>query len=295
MSFKPFPKIDNIHVISIPLPEDTQLITVNLYAVGKGPITLIDTGPKFPGLLDYVDEHLNAAGFRFEDIERIIATQEFMWSKEADFLTARAGIPAVDVEKIRKRFAFFKELCDPVDNISFLKDGDEFSGNGYHLNVVHTPGHTAGSVCLYEPEQKILFSGDNMIKHITPNPLVELRKYGLKNSDYQSLPTFLKSLDNISKLDVGYVFSGHGEYIVDMHNVIATYKAHHRRRMDQIWKALKKAPRPIYELIDDVFPVVPEGDIFLAVSEIAVHLEVLINERRAELVDQGPPAIFQAL
>jgi glyoxylase-like metal-dependent hydrolase (beta-lactamase superfamily II) len=333
MSFKPFPKIDNIHVISIPLPEDTQLITVNLYAVGKGPITLIDTGPKFPGLLDYVDEHLNAAGFRFEDIERIIAThghvdhtgltaeiraaagnsidfhihpedswliseerhQEFMWSKEADFLTARAGIPAVDVEKIRKRFAFFKELCDPVDNISFLKDGDEFSGNGYHLNVVHTPGHTAGSVCLYEPEQKILFSGDNMIKHITPNPLVELRKYGLKNSDYQSLPTFLKSLDNISKLDVGYVFSGHGEYIVDMHNVIATYKAHHRRRMDQIWKALKKAPRPIYQLIDDVFPVVPEGDIFLAVSEIAVHLEVLINERRAELVDQGPPAIFQAL
>jgi hypothetical protein len=81
----------------------------------------------------------------------------------------------------------------------------------------------------------------------------------------------------------------------DMHNVIATYKAHHRRRMDRIWKALKKASRPIYQLIDDVFPVVPEGDIFLAVSEIAVHLEVLINEGRAELVDQGPPALFRAL
>jgi glyoxylase-like metal-dependent hydrolase (beta-lactamase superfamily II) len=333
MSIKPFPEMENIRAIPIPLPVETQLITVNLYYIGKGPITLIDTGPKFPGLLAFVGEQLRTAGFGFEDIERIIAThghvdhtgltaeireaagnsidfhihpedswliseerhQEFMWSKEADFLTARAGIPAGEVEKIRKRFAFFKELCDPVDNISFLKDGDEFFGNGYHLTVVHTPGHTAGSICLYEPEQKILFSGDNMIKHITPNPLVELRKYGLKNADYQSLPTFLKSLDNISKLDVRYVFSGHGEYMDDMHSIIATYKVHHRQRMDRIWKALKKASRPIYQLIDDVFPVVPEGDIFLAVSEIAVHLEVLINEGRAELVDQGPPAVFQSL
>ena len=333
MSIKPFPKIENIQAIPIPLPVETQLITVNLYYIGKGPLTLIDTGPKFPGLLEFVGKQLRTAGFGFEDIERIIAThghvdhtgltteireaagntidfhihpedywliseerhQEYMWSKEADFLTARAGIPDNEVEKIRKRFSFFKDLSDPVDNVQFLTDGDEFAGNGYHLVVIHTPGHTAGSVCLYEPDQKILFSGDNMIKHITPNPLVDIRKYGLQNSDYQSLPTFLKSLDNISKLNVRYVFSGHGEYMDDMHQIISTYKAHHRKRMDVIWQALKKESRPIYQLIDDVFPVVPEGDVFLAVSEIAVHLEVLINEGRAELVEKGPPALFQAL
>jgi glyoxylase-like metal-dependent hydrolase (beta-lactamase superfamily II) len=333
MSIKPFPEVKNIRAIAIPLPIETQLITVNLYFIGKGPITLIDTGPKFSGLLDFVGEQLKSAGFGFEDITRIIAThghvdhtgltdqirkaagnsidfhihpedswliseerhQEYMWSKEADFLTARAGIPASDVGKIKKRFAYFRELCDPVDNVSFLKDGDEFSGDGYRLKVVHTPGHTAGSICLYEPEQKIVFSGDNMIKHITPNPLVDIRNYGRRDSDYQSLPTFLNSLDKISKLDVQYVFSGHGEYMDDMHQTIATYKTHHRLRMDSIWKALKKKSRPIYQLVDDVFPVVPEGDIFLAVSEIAVHLEVLINEGRAELLDSGPPAVFRAI
>jgi glyoxylase-like metal-dependent hydrolase (beta-lactamase superfamily II) len=333
MSIKPFPKLKNIHAISIPLPEDTQLITVNLYAVGEGPITLIDTGPKYTGLLEFVEEELETIGFGLKDIERIIAThghidhtgsteeirkaagntiafyihpednwliseeryQDFMWSNEADGLTAVAGIPADDVEKIRQRFSYFKELSDPVDNASFLNDGDEFSGNGYHLKVIHTPGHTAGSICLYEPEQKILFSGDNMIKHITPNPLVDIRKYGLRNSEYQSLPTFLESLDKISKLDVRYVFSGHGEYMQDMHQIISTYKFHHRQRMDSIWKALKKEARPIYQLIDDVFPVVPEGDTFLAVSEITVHLEVLINEGRAELLEPGPPAVFRAV
>ncbi len=333
MSIKPFPKLRNIHAISIPLPEDTQLITANLYAVGEGPLTLIDTGPKYTGLLDFIREELEAIGFGFEDIERIIAThghvdhtgsteeirkaagnsiefyihpednwlisaeryQDFMWSNEADSLTAVAGIPASEVEKIRQRFSFFKELSDPVDNVSFLNDGDEFSGNGYDLEVIHTPGHTAGSICVYEPEQRILFSGDNMIKHITPNPLVDIRKYGLRNSDYQSLPTFLKSLDKISKLDVHYVFPGHGEYMEDVHQIISTYKAHHLQRMDSIWKALKKESRPIYQLIDDVFPIVPEGDIFLAVSEIAVHLEVLVNEGRAELLESGPPAVFRAV
>ena len=65
--------------------------------------------------------------------------------------------------------------------------------------------------------------------------------------------------------------------------------------MESIWKALKKGAGPIYQLIDDVFPVVPEGDTFLAVSEITVHLEVLINEGRAELLDAGPPAVFRAV
>ena len=333
MSIKPFPKIKDIHAISIPLPEDTQLITANLYVVGSGPITLIDTGPKYPGLLEFVRERLNTIGFGFEDIERIIATHghvdhtgsateirktagdsidfhihpednwliseerypDYMWSNQADGLAAVAGIPDKDVEKIKQRFSFFKELSDPVDNVLFLSEGDEFSGNGYRLKVIHTPGHTAGSVCLYEPQRKILFSGDNMIKHITPNPLVDIRKYGRRDADYQSLPTFLNSLDKISKLDVRYVFSGHGEYMDDMHQTINTYKTHHRQRMDAIWKALKKESRPIFQLIDDVFPVVPEGDIFLAVSEIAVHLEVLINEGRAELLEAGPPAVFRAV
>ena len=62
-----------------------------------------------------------------------------------------------------------------------------------------------------------------------------------------------------------------------------------------MWNALKKKSRPIYHLIDDVFPFVSENDIFLAVSEIFVHLEILINEGRAELTDPGPPAFYRAL
>ena len=40
---------------------------------------------------------------------------------------------------------------------------------------------------------------------------------------------------------------------------------------------------------------VPENAVFLGVSEIFVHLEILINEGRAELADPGPPALCRAL
>jgi glyoxylase-like metal-dependent hydrolase (beta-lactamase superfamily II) len=204
------------------------------------------------------------------------------------------GVPIDEISKIKQHFASFSEWYDPVDPVSFLKDGDEFSGKGYHLKVIHTPGHTAGSVCLYESKQGILFSGDCLIKHITPNPFIEVQKFRLQDPEYQSLGAFLNSLEKLARLDVRYVYSGHGEYIDDLKHLIASYRDHHRERMNLIRQALKRRPRPLYAIIDEVFPFVPEGDLFLAVSEILVHLEVLMNEGRAELADPGPPAVFHA-
>ena len=87
----------------------------------------------------------------------------------------------------------------------------------------------------------------------------------------------------------------HGEYIRDVPGLISTYKRHHRERMELVWKALHNRARTLYEIIGDVIHEVPEGDIFLAISEILVHLEILLEEERAELVDPGPPALYRSL
>jgi len=333
MLIKPFPKIENIHTIVLPLPQFPHLITVNIYAIGKGPITLIDTGPKSPGSLEFIKEQLNLVGFELSDIERILIThghvdhaglvlkigeaaghpidcfihsedrwriskdsyQEHIWDEEKEDFLALMNVPQKDIEKVRNHFYSFEKWCDPLEKISTMEDGDEFIGDGYHLITVHTPGHTTGACCFYEPKQRILFSGDTIIKHITPNPLTEVNRRRLKNPNYQSLRAYSDSLDKLLKFDVRFVFPGHGEYIEDLKNIISSYKAHHQERMGLVWNALKKEKRPIYDIIDDVFPEVPEGETFLAVSEIFVHLEILINEGRAKLVDPGPPALYRVL
>jgi glyoxylase-like metal-dependent hydrolase (beta-lactamase superfamily II) len=330
---KPFPEVENIHAIAIPMPEFSDLITANVFVVGKGPLTLVDTGPRIEGAFEFIREQLKLGGFAFQDVERIIVThghadhfglvgkireaaghpvecfihpedewrvlsENFihdLWSKEMDDFTAMVGLPEEIIDKIKKRFSVFKELCDPLDEVSTMEDGDEFTGNDFQLKVIHTPGHSSGSCCLYECRQKVLFSGDHIIKHITPNPLVEIKRDRLRDQNYQSLKAYTNSLNKITGLDTRFVYPAHGEHIEDLPGIIASYRAHHQQRLEQVWKALKKDSRPLYYLTDDVFTHVPENDVFLALSEIIVHLEILVNEGRAELADPGPPALYRAL
>ena len=64
--------------------------------------------------------------------------------------------------------------------------------------------------------------------------------------------------------------------------------------MNQLWQALKTPPRSLYELVDDIFPYMPRNDIFLAISDIVAHLEILINDGRVMIIDPGPPALYQS-
>lgn len=43
-----------------------------------------------------------------------------------------------------------------------LKDQETIALLGRQIKVIHTPGHTSGSVCYYFPEEKVLFSGDTL-------------------------------------------------------------------------------------------------------------------------------------
>ena len=53
-----------------------------------------------------------------------------------------------------------RECLYHADN--FLKDEQEIDLAGFHIRVLHTPGHTVGGCCYYLPYQNVLFSGDTL-------------------------------------------------------------------------------------------------------------------------------------
>ncbi len=301
-----------------------------MFVLGSGPITLIDTAPKFPGSLHTLERQLHDIGFEWNDVERIIIThghidhfglvgqirsasghaipcyihqddlwklsgdylKSGMWSEDADAFYARIGMPEQTVERMKRRSHFFKNLCDPVDDALPLKDGDAFQGSGFDLEVIHTPGHSPGCCCLYERQNNILFSGDHLLKHITPNPFHEVNRSRLKDPSYKSLKAYMESLEKLEHLKIAFVFPAHGECILDVESLIAGYRDHHAKRTEEILQTLKKGERSIYGLMADVFPGIDESEAFLGVSEILVHLELLIEAGMAELAEEGPPALF---
>ncbi len=79
-----------------------------------------------------------------------------------------------------------------------LADGDTICD----LLVLHTPGHTPGSICLYSERDKVLISGDTVFAD---------GYFGRYDFPGGSRTELSRSLDRLSLLDVEGLYAGHGE------------------------------------------------------------------------------------
>ena len=82
----------------------------------------------------------------------------------------------------------------------FLKEGDvDLGKDGFKMQVILTPGHSPGSVCLYLPDTKVLITGD----------VVFYMSVG--RTDFPGGNTLLlkRSIDKLAELDVEYLVPGH--------------------------------------------------------------------------------------
>jgi len=75
-----------------------------------------------------------------------------------DDLAIAASLPA------SARLLLDRDEPPPPDPAAYLRDGDDLEVAGITLRVLHTPGHTPGSVSLYVPEAGLLFSGDTLFR-----------------------------------------------------------------------------------------------------------------------------------
>lgn len=83
----------------------------------------------------------------------------------------------------------------------FVRDGETIDLGDSVLRVIHTPGHTCGSICLYEADSKSLFSGDTVF------PNGGIGRTDLPGGSSQDL---IRSISKLAKLDVRVLYPGHG-------------------------------------------------------------------------------------
>jgi glyoxylase-like metal-dependent hydrolase (beta-lactamase superfamily II) len=180
----------------------------NSYLIGGDVPVLIDPGHQH--LVKHLITQLEKDKNRVEDIRVIIATHVHPDHFEASQTFARAGVlMAMHAEEERfMREAggeFYRAYSLEMPDIKvdfFLKEGELKLGSKT-FQVLHTPGHSPGSISLYWPEKKALFTGDAVFS------------MGVGRTDFPGGDGNLlrESIEKLARLDAEWLLSGHGEVI----------------------------------------------------------------------------------
>jgi glyoxylase-like metal-dependent hydrolase (beta-lactamase superfamily II) len=126
------------------------------------------------------------------------------------FINAKFAIHETDapvVEKGDKEMSmadFFDGNLHPKKPDVILKEGNVVDFGGLKLEVIHTPGHTPGSISLFSKEKGILFSGDTIFSD-------GVGRTDVPGGDPDALAA---SLEKLSKLNVKMIMPGHGEPVL---------------------------------------------------------------------------------
>jgi glyoxylase-like metal-dependent hydrolase (beta-lactamase superfamily II) len=249
----------------------------NAWALASGAgVVLVDTGMHEPGSMAHLERALDQAGVKVEHVRLIVCTHAHVdHCGQAPAIAERAGCEVWvhenhahhtddDLEEaLKRRVVVAHQSGVPADSVQRwverrrragtgqagtlhidreLTEGDTIRTDLGDWRVVETPGHAPSHICLYQPERRLLISGDHLLGRIslyfdvgyTPDPVEE----------------FLDSLDKVEHLDARLVLAGHGRPFTDVAAHVAANRGLVQLRLDAVQAAL---PGTAYEIAQEVY------------------------------------------
>jgi len=188
------------------------------------------------------------------------------------------------------RGAFVEPALDttPSDESRFhpLSDGQVLTGEGVALRIIHTPGHTADSICIHLPEDGALFTADSVLGHGT--------------AVFEDLSEYLSSLHSLFDMNYGEtglkaLYPGHGPVLEGdaARGTLQMYINHRKEREQQLVEVLQS--KEMDWRVDDILAAVyPEHVRMMARRGVILHLEKLEREKRVSRI-QGEQESWRRL
>jgi len=323
------PVLPDIYRIEIPLPR-SPLKALNAYLVkGEERCLLIDTGQnreecrqemladlKKLGIdlarTDFFITHLHVdhvglVADLMTDTSRVYFNQkeaplvnadknkrEKRWQHLYAFYTSN-GFPRAELEEAIQKHPFHLYGLKRHVDFVILKEDDVLEIEEYSFHCIETPGHSPGHMCLYEPNHRMLFSGDHILFDITPNitymPDVE-----------NPLKDYFSSLDKVYKFDVNTVLPGHRKAGVSHRKRIEELQAHHQARLNEVLSALDNGKKTAFQIAPYVtwnlncrsWNDFPAAQKWFAVGETIAHLLYLEKKKTVKSLSEND-RIFYSL
>ena len=296
-----------IHKIVIPTP--FAVGDVNAYLVKGEALTLIDAGPKTEEALTALTFGIKEAGYNLEDIEQVVLThhhpdhagwtdafdqatilghkynqvwmtrdEEFLQYHDQFYLQClkEEGVPEEYfrwIEKMRRPLNLLGNR--PLD--SFLYDGDMLPGHP-DFQVLETLGHAQSHLAFWSESSKVLIGGDLILEKISSNPLIE-PPTDANEERPKSMLQYNASLKKIQQLPIEKVFSGHGNEVYNIQELVTTRLEKQKERAFKVLDMMRDGEKTIFQLTQQLFPKVYEKELGLTLSETIGQIDYLVDEK----------------
>jgi glyoxylase-like metal-dependent hydrolase (beta-lactamase superfamily II) len=306
-----------VYRIPLPLPHDA-LRAVNIYAITDGSkLVLIDSGWALDAAREGLATALKGIGAGLGDVSQFLVTHVHRdHYTQAVVLRREFGgkIALGQLEEPSLKIAADPEVQQMNAQVDLLRQGGAeevvtalvtmFGGvtrtdvdlwenpdewltpgrrtvlPGRDLDVVHTPGHTAGHVVFVDGDAELLFSGDHVLPHITPSIGFQPAPAELPLNDYLDSLRLVRALPDMRMLPA------HGPVSASVHTRVDELLEHHRQRLETMGTKVLEGKSTAYETALSLgwtrrLRKLTEMDAFnqmLAVLETGAHLDLLVSQ-----------------
>ena len=251
---------------------------VNSYLiVEEGDLYLIDTG--YEKTVDVILDSIRHLGMKPDKIKLIINTHSHIDHSGGNNLLkqlsgASIAIHMLEAEKL--------QLDSPFT--VFLHDNDVLNLGRRKLRVIHTPGHCAGQICIYEQNKGLLFSGDHIIEGTSTGTVYIGPPEG-------SVIDYIKSLKKVQALYLTMILPGHGNVISNPRLKIKEILKHHAHRERQILDILIKGEKTVDDIAEIIYKGIAVGR--LAKGAVLGRIEKLIHDGLVEEIFHEDKRVFR--
>ena len=160
-----------------------------------------------------------------------------------------------------------------------LAEGDRVEGDGWALETVLTPGHTANHACFGLAGSGILFSADHVMAWAT----------SIVAPPDGAMADYMVSLERLLARDDRLYFPGHGGPVREPQAFVRGIRTHRRMRERAILERIRGGDRKIHDMVAAIYRDTDPRLHGAAALSVLAHVEDLVE--RGEIVTEGPPSL----
>ncbi len=158
-----------------------------------------------------------------------------------------------------------------------VQDGERVSLGDLTLEFLHASGHTFGSLAVYLPERRALFTGDNVMGVGT----------SVVNPGQGEISQFMETMEKFLRYNAQVIYPGQGPVVADPKAKLEELIAHRRERENQILALLSSGPKTVDDLLKVIYADLDERRHNMARNQIRSQLGKLQQEGRVAAPGNG--------